>query len=153
MMNIRHVDENDSTAWYEMRCILWPEQVKGEHREEISRFLTHGYLRHPSEPWGVLVADIGGRNLLGFAELSIRSYAEGCATHRVTYLEGWFVRVKERRRGVGRSLILASEEWGRSQGCTEFASDASPSNTTSIAAHQAVGFTDVGSIRCFRKAL
>jgi hypothetical protein len=41
----------------------------------------------------------------------------------------------------------------RSAGCTEFASDAEADNEVSAAAHRALGFEDVGLIRCFRKDL
>ena len=91
--------------------------------------------------------------LVGFAEVSIRPYAEGCRSSRVAYLEGWFVLADARNLGAGRALIGAAEDWGRAQGCSEFASDADPGNDLSRAAHRAVGFTDVGLVRCFRKDL
>ena len=90
---------------------------------------------------------------IGLAELSIRAYAEGCRTDRVAYLEGWYVAPHVRRQGVGKALVTAAEQWGRAQGCAEFASDAMVDNDTSAAAHRAAGFTDVGLIRCFRKDL
>src|SRR2546422_611699 len=82
----------------------------------------------PREPLAVLLAEDGAGCPVGLAELSIRAYAEGCGSNRVAYLEGWFVVPKARRSGVGRALIVAAEEWGRSQGCSEFASDAQPDN-------------------------
>jgi aminoglycoside 6'-N-acetyltransferase I len=71
----------------------------------------------------------------------------------VAYLEGWFVVPAARGRGVGRALIAAAEEWGRAQGCCEFASDAHPDNEVSAAAHRALGFVEAGLVRCFRKDL
>ena len=53
----------------------------------------------------------------------------------------------------GAALLRAAEEWGRAQGCTEFASDADPENAISIDAHLALGFEDAGLVRCFRKSL
>ena len=87
------------------------------------------------------------------AELSIRNYAEDCVTDRVAYLEGWYVVPGARRQGVGRALIAAAEQWGRGQGCTEFASDAVIDNEISAAAHRALGFTETAQIRCFKKQL
>ena len=58
-----------------------------------------------------------------------------------------------RGQDAGRALILAAEEWGRAQGCREFASDAEPDDEVSAAAHRALGFADVGLVRCFRKDL
>jgi aminoglycoside 6'-N-acetyltransferase I len=99
------------------------------------------------------MAENGAGRILGFAELSIRPYAEGCTSDRVAYLEGWFVVPEARRQGVGRSLVAAAEQWGRGEGCTEFASDTPGDNVISAMAHRALGFIEVGSVRCFRKDL
>jgi aminoglycoside 6'-N-acetyltransferase I len=87
------------------------------------------------------------------AELSIRNIAEGCGSGRIAYLEGWFVVPEARRQGVGRALMRAVEDWGRAQGCVELASDTTSDNVASMDAHRALGFEDVGMIRCFRKDL
>lgn len=91
--------------------------------------------------------------LAGFAELSLRPYAEDCRTSPVAFLEGWYVVPAARSRGVGRALVAAAEEWARGQGCSEFASDTDWDNTASAAAHCALGFQDAGALRCFRKTL
>ena len=49
--------------------------------------------------------------------------------------------------------MQAAEEWARSQGCVESASDAEADNDESARAHRALGFEDAGLIRCFRKDL
>jgi aminoglycoside 6'-N-acetyltransferase I len=130
-----------------LRHALWPEESEVEHRVEIERFLNDLNRRG-----AVLVAE-GESELLGFAEVSIRAYAEGCRTDRVGYLEGWFVEPAARQRGIGRRLVAAAEAWARSLGCVEFASDAEEQNQPSAAAHRALGFAEVGLIRCFRKDL
>ena len=71
----------------------------------------------------------------------------------MAYLEGWFVVPEARGRGVGRALIAAAEDWGRAHSCREFASDTELDNDVSAAAHHAVGFVEVGLVRCFRKEL
>jgi len=106
-----------------------------------------------NEPLEVLIAAGANGEALGFAELSIRNYAEDCETNRVAYLEGWYVEPEARRRGIGRALVEAAEEWARRQGCTEFGSDALIDNDVSAAAHRALGFEETVEIRCFRKAL
>jgi aminoglycoside 6'-N-acetyltransferase I len=100
----------------------------------------------------LLAEDTSGR-IVGFVELSIRPSAEGCKNSPVAYLEGWFVVRDARKQGVGRALVEAGEDWGRSQGCREFGSDTEQENDVSAAAHLALGFDDVGLIRCFRKDL
>jgi aminoglycoside 6'-N-acetyltransferase I len=147
-VTIRPVQPGDAGAWLTMRCALWPEGSEAEHRGEIDRF----FARLLREPLAVLLAEDSGR-VVGFAELSIRAYAEGCDTDRVAYLEGWFVDAEARRRGIGRALIEAAEAWARGEGCSELASDTQPSNEVSAAAHRALGFSDVGLVRCFRKEL
>lgn len=149
MTTVRPANRSDAAAWLQLRHALWPDGSEAEHREEIDRFL----FGHAREPLAVLLAeDVTGR-AVGFVELSIRAYAEGCRSDRVAYLEGWFVTPEARGLGVGRALIVAAEKWGRSQGCKELASDAHPDNERSAAAHRALGFTDVGLLRCFRKDL
>ncbi|HEY0789004.1 MAG TPA: aminoglycoside 6'-N-acetyltransferase [Thermoanaerobaculia bacterium] len=130
-----------------MRARLWPAHP-GEHAEEIASFF--GGAR--SDPAEVFVADEGGA-LVGFAEVSIRSHAEGCEPGRIAYLEGWWVEPEHRDRGVGRALIAAVEEWGRGRGCTALASDTEVDNAASAAAHAALGFEEVERIVCFRKDL
>lgn len=149
MSTVRPATPRDAAAWLQLRYALWPEGSAAEHREEIERFFS-GDAR---EPVMVLLAEDGAGRPVGLAELSIRAHAEGCRSDRVAYLEGWFVVPEARRSGVGRALIAAAEEWGRSQGCSEFASDAQPDNEVSAAAHRALGFTEVGLVRCFRKDL
>ena len=147
-MNVRPVAPADAAQWRRMRLALWPDSVPDSVPDEIDQFFT-GLLH---EPLAVLVADDGGA-LVGFVELSIRNIAEGCSTDRVAYLEGWWVDVGKRRQGIGRALVRAAEEWGRAQGCSEFASDTEIDNEDSAKAHAALGFEEVERIRCFRKSL
>ena len=128
---------------------MWPEGSASEHASEIDQFFG-GTLKNPLE---VLLAVDEAGNTVGFAELSIRNYAEECETDRVAYLEGWYVEAAWRRRGVGKALVTAAEAWARARGCTEFASDALLDNKTSEAAHLALGFEETAQIRCFKKNL
>jgi aminoglycoside 6'-N-acetyltransferase I len=149
MFEVRPATRLDAAAWLRMREALWPGDDARWHAAEIEQFFA-GTLDMPLE---VLVAIDGFGEIIGFAELSIRRYAEGCVTDRVAYLEGWYVDAAHRRRGIGTALVAAAETWARRQRCTEFASDALLENDVSAAAHRAAGFEEVERIRCFRKAV
>jgi aminoglycoside 6'-N-acetyltransferase I len=145
---IRPAERADAPDWERMRQELWPAPA-GEHAGEIQHFFDG------SNPQlaAVLVAVKQHGQPVGFAELSIRSHADGCESNRVAYLEGWFVERTSRRQGAGTALVRAAEQWARAQGCTEFASDTDIDNSVSAAAHAALGFAEVSRVICFRKEL
>jgi len=147
-MTITLATRDDRDAWIDMREQLWPDSLDA-HVHDVDRYLS-GEAR---DPLAALIARDETGHPVGFAELSIRAYAEGCTTGNVAFLEGWFVVPEARGHGVGRALIAACEQWARAQGCSEFASDAQPDNHVSIAAHLALGFNDEGLVRCFSKKL
>jgi aminoglycoside 6'-N-acetyltransferase I len=146
---IRSAVPADAAEWVRMREALWPEYEPVWHAAEVEKYFA-GQLTMPLEV--LVAADEQGRHV-GFAELSIRPYAEGCLTDRVAFLEGWYVEPGARGRGIGRALVAAAERWAERQGCTEFGSDAVLDNTDSAKAHAAVGFEETGQIRCFKKAV
>jgi methyltransferase (TIGR00027 family) len=146
---VRPVTSADAERWSDLRAALWPDQPRAELAAEARAYLDgRGFML---ETVLVAVHDTGG--VIGFAELSLRPYAEGCATTPVAFLEGWFVVPERRGLGVGRALVAAAEAWGRERGCREFASDTTIDNTESAAAHAALGFEEVEQVRCFRKSL
>lgn len=140
MLSVRPAEARNTQVLVQLRHALWPEGSEAEHRAEVERFFRGEF---PRGPWAVLLAENKDRGILGFAEVSIRPYAEGCQSSRVAYLEGWYVLPDSRRQGIGRALVESAAEWGRAQGCVEFASDADPENEVSARAHFALGFIDV----------
>ena len=145
---IRPVEHADAPVWERMRIALWPDEA-GSHAAEIERFFSSPR----SNPVEVLIACSASGAVLGFVELSIRPYAEGCTSDRVAFVEGWYVEPQCRGRGVGAALMRAAEEWGRASQCTELGSDTQIWNESSIAAHKALGFEEVERLVAFRKAL
>ena len=134
-MRVRPLRRDDVPRWMEMRAELWP----GAELEEDPA-LT------------VFVAEDGDA-LIGFVEMSLRSYAEGCSSSPVPYIEGWWVADEWRRRGVGGALMKAAEDSARERGFTEIASDTNDWNRLSQDAHKALGWEEVETVVVFRKVL
>ena len=146
-MIIREVEPRDAEGWFSMRVALWPETKREQHRKEMAMMLSD------AQRYAVFVCENERGDLVGFAEVSLREWAEGCLSSPVGYLEGWYVAPGSRGRGVGRAVLAASEDWARAFGCTEMASDTELGNEGSEAAHQRLGFEVVGRVVAFRKDL
>lgn len=146
-MRVRDAEARDADGWARLRERLWPGSA-GEHTREIAT-----YVRGEPVRWVCLVAEDDAGDLVGFVEVGLRDYAEGCRTSPVGYLEGIYVRPGSRSSGVGRMLVEAAEEWARRQGCIEMASDRELDNEASGRFHRALGYEEVERIVCFRKDL
>jgi aminoglycoside 6'-N-acetyltransferase I len=149
---VRMARPEDREPLARLRAALWPESSAEEHAQELLSILDG---KAPGQlPLIELVADDHSRKLVGFAEVGLRSHADGCdAAHAVGYLEGWYVAESHRKRGIGRKLLRAAEDWARKQGCTEMASDALLKNELSQRVHEALGFAVVDRCVHYRKVL
>jgi aminoglycoside 6'-N-acetyltransferase I len=145
-MQVRSLEASDIPRWIALREKLWPEQSPSELNEEGRSALA------TEPPLTVFVAE-EDRTLMGFLELSLRSYGEGCESSPVPYVEGWYVEADWRCRGVGGALMNAAEAWSRARGYTELGSDTEEVNRLSRAAHAALGFEEVETLVIFRKVL
>lgn len=90
--------------------------------------------------------------LAGYAEVVVRSYADGCGLD-TPYLEAWYIDPDARRQGVGRALLSAVESWAQRRGADWLGSDCLLDNRTSASAHLASGFDEVDRVIQFRKRL
>lgn len=140
---IRPLRPEDLFAYLPLRAALWPEG--GDDGEEVERILKDA-------DQAAFVAEEEGK-VVGFVEVALRPYAEGCDTRPVGYLEGWYVVPEWRGRGIGRALVEAAEAWARAKGCREMASDAELGNLPGQEAHRCLGYQEVERIVCFRKDL
>jgi|SRR5581483_11391935 len=151
MVTIRPARAADRAAVAAARAALWPDATVEQHDAELARILAGEPVT--TMPWQILVAE-EDLQIVGFCEVSLRSHADGCDPARpVAFLEGWFVAPASRRRGVGAALVAAAEDWGRSQGCTEIASDTWIEHEVSQRAHEALGFLVVDRCVHYRKPL
>lgn len=138
-----------SEDWCRLRSAFWSSRSEDEHRGTIAAF----FAGHTSEPAAAYLARATDGACVGLLELSIRAYAEGCRQPNPAYVEGIYVDPAWRRSRVAMQLLSTAEEWARSRGCVELASDSDPENQPSGDLHAKAGFRDVGLVRCWAKRL
>jgi aminoglycoside 6'-N-acetyltransferase I len=145
---VRSLEPKDAAAWATMRSALWREADANDLRTEVDAFVAGDKL---PTPMVVFIAE--DEHPIGFLELSVRAYANGCDSMPVPFIEGWFVESGARGRGVGRSLIRAAEDWSRERGYVEIGSDTEIWNDHSLKAHVRCGFAETERVVYLRKGL
>lgn len=142
---IRRANAADRDEWFKMRKGIWPEAPDDYLNRDMDATLESGRD-------AVYLAFVDGLPA-GMIEARLRDYGEGCATSPVGYIEGWFVYTQFRGRGVAGVLAGAAEDWVRSMGCAELASDTWLDNEASIRAHLKQGYFEVERLVHFVKRL
>jgi aminoglycoside 6'-N-acetyltransferase I len=145
-LTIREMGAPDRAVWADMRAALWPEETPQAHVEGIERVLGSGHA------WG-FIAETRDGAAVGFAEVAIRPYANGCDSQPVAFLEGIWVKAELRRRGIGAGLIEHIEAFLTARGFRELGSDTPIDNHASQAAHRGWKFAETERVVYFRKSL
>ena len=135
---IRNVTTADRSEYVRMRCALWPDGTAAEHDADVAA----GHLAGRPDR-ATFVAALPDGRLRGFAEVSLRPWAEGVATQPAAFLEGLYVDSDVRRQGVARRLVEACEEWAARRGSSGLGSDTELDNTASQAVHARLGFREI----------
>jgi len=143
---IRKADRKDASVLGELASRLWPHHTAVEMEAEMEQLLkledTAAFLAFEEE------------KAVGFAQCSLRhDYVEGTSGSPVGYLEGIYVTESCRGKGIAKALLNACEDWARTKGCTEFASDCELDNVESLCFHMNMGFQEANRIICFAKKL
>lgn len=145
-MMIKKAGIEDSKIVADLAILLWPGHEINDLEKEMINYID-------SENGAVFIyfnETIGA----GFAQCSLRNdYVEGTKSSPVGYLEGIYVEAEYRKRGIGKKLLTQCEEWAKSKGCSEFASDCELNNTESLKFHLKIGFEEANRIICFKKKL
>jgi aminoglycoside 6'-N-acetyltransferase I len=147
MVEVRPLVDGDRAEWLRLRQALWPSYDHVALEQEMTEMISR------PETGAVFVAERPEGSLCGVVEVSIRDRAEGCTTHNVGYIEGWYVDVDARRKGVGGRLVRAAEDWARARGCHGMGSDTDSDYPISPAAHAALGNLEIARYIHFRKDL
>jgi aminoglycoside 6'-N-acetyltransferase I len=143
---IRRTTYADKPEWLRMRHGLWPE-APGEYLAlDLDDLLDDA-------DTAIFMAFNEHGQPVGFIEVSLRSFAEGCETSPVGYIEAWFVGELVRGQNLGRDLVQVAEQWALENGCSEMASDTWLDNEASIAAHLRMGYHEADRLVHFVKRL
>ena len=143
---IRRATNEDKHEWLRMRHGLWPEAPLEYLARDLDELLA-------DEDTAVFMAFNEHGQPVGFIEVRLRSYAEGCESSPVGYIEAWFVGELARGQKLGRDLVHIAEQWAREKGCSEMASDTWLENAESIAAHLRLGYHEADRLVHFVKRL
>jgi aminoglycoside 6'-N-acetyltransferase I len=144
---IRRVDRQDAGEWLRMRQALWPDCPRGDHLSEMDEYFSR------TQRVATFVATRAEGGLCGMLEASIRPCAGGCVSRPVGYIEGWYVDLDVRRRGIGAQLVRAAEAWAAGQRCRDMASDCVIDNEIGFQAHLALGYIETERSIRFKKPL
>ena len=147
-LRIRAACRADLDEWCRMRTKLWPRTAT-EHPAELEAFFNGSSI----DIVETFMLERTNGALAGFIEINIRNFAEGSRSPKVPYVEAWYVDPDLRGQGYGEKLMVAAETWALNNGFSEIASDTELKNEGGIAAHQALGFTEVERVVCFMKKL
>ncbi|MGC2405828.1 MAG: GNAT family N-acetyltransferase [Candidatus Cybelea sp.] len=150
-MIVRAIRTAEADEWARLRTRLWPRATPKELAAEARTFLEGAEM--PMIAAAFVAREEEGAAAMGFLELAVRPFADGCESRPVAHVEGWYVEPAARGRGVGRALMTAAENWARERGFTELASDTEVENDVSLAAHLRVGFFETERLIKFRKPL
>lgn len=143
--------EADAKAWAMLRARLWPDADSAALLTEAQAFLSG--VAVPAIAYAFVAEDGDPPAAVGFIEISIRPFADGCESQPVAHVEGWYVEPSSRKLGIGRALMNCAEAWAREHGFTELASDTQSGNVASLAAHSHCGFAEMERLVKLRKAL
>jgi aminoglycoside 6'-N-acetyltransferase I len=135
-MQMKRIRPKDLEDYVQIRYLLWPDHTLEELRKEA----LDNFKDFDKNPGFFALDDEG--NILGFIECSIHDQAPGCKSSTIGFVEGWYVKIEHQHQGIGRALMARAENWARSMGCKEMASDTTKDYPLSPKAHKALGFKE-----------
>ncbi|WP_269914574.1 GNAT family N-acetyltransferase [Acinetobacter sp. HY1485] len=134
------------TPWLALRHEFWAQLNQEEHKEDIHHILNKKISRSAF----LLLKD---NNVIGFAEVALRSYSNGCFFQPVPFLEGFYIKPNEQGKKYGKFFINQVEQELIQLGYKELCSSTDWENTISQAVHTALNFTEVDRIVLYHKRL
>lgn len=145
-MLIKRAAADDAFTVSSLAVKMWTDNSPEQLARELVQIIS-------SDEAAVFILEINGE-AAGFAQCQLRhDYVEGTESSPVGYLEGIYIEPEYRRTGYAKQLLVKCEDWAKSMGCTEFASDCEADNDESLLFHLKSGFSEANRIICFAKKL
>ncbi len=145
-MQIRPVQREQFGGWLRLRMAVYSGVEQVFHEQEMELFFG-------DESKECFLAAASSGEAYAMIEVSLRNVVDGCLSSPVGYIEGIYVDPSRRGLGLSRRLLREGEQWCRSQGCTEIATDAELDNQDAQQFHAHMGFEETYRIVEFRKSL
>ncbi|HCL04007.1 MAG TPA: GNAT family N-acetyltransferase [Lachnoclostridium phytofermentans] len=143
---IKKATQEELHTLAQLAILLWPDHTLDELEDEFLEYIE----KEDATFYIAYKDDIS----VGFAQCQLRyDYVEGTSSSPVGYLEGIFIKEEYRNQGYASRLLKECENWAKTLGCGEFASDCELSNQDSLVFHLTVGFEEANRIICFTKKL
>ncbi|MBT8399317.1 MAG: GNAT family N-acetyltransferase [Rhodothermia bacterium] len=145
-ISIENVRPDRFEIWRRLRSLVYEDLDAEFDQLEMKTY----YEADDKECFLAIVDEV---EVCGMIEVSLRNVVDGCSTSPVGYIEGIVVLPARRGRGIARALLAKGEEWCRSKGCAEVATDAELDNVSAQRFHESMGFQETYRVVEYRKDL
>jgi len=142
-LTIRPAEAGDSAALASLAGQLGYPIRKSEVQRQLSSLAKE-------KGHAVFVAELGGHGIVGWIHMMPRQllYSFGLAE-----IGGLVVDAEHRRKGVGRALIRAAEQWAKSQGYSRIVVRSNAVREESHAFYPSLGYNSVKTQKVYREEL
>ena len=140
------VEKRHFSEWRRLREGVYSGIDAAFHETEMRQVFQN-------KDWHIMLAIVEPETACGMIEVSLRNFVDGCLSRPVGYVEGIYVDPDFRNQGIARGMIEHAEDWCRSRGCSEFATDSEIENHEAQRFHRHLGFEETYRTVGYRKSL
>ena len=142
-VKLTKITREDLAQWKAMRKELYPTLDEMFDEKEMERIFNH-------KEWACQLITDYNETILGFVEISLRNFVDGCLSSPVAYIEGLFLKPQYRQQGLGKEVIKQIMAWCIQHGYSELATDTELENLNAQAFYKSVGFQETYRVVEFR---
>lgn len=147
---IKKITACDYQALATLRHKSWPQDSISAHHKDITALFDKDRSLYAGRAGFIAYDD---SYAVGFIELSLRPYVNGCLDSPVGFIEGLYCAPDYDKEALSLSFISKATTWAKDNGARELATDTYLENTIAQKDHQRWGFQATEKIVYFRKKL